>query len=118
MNGFCTNCGAAIESGDNHCKSCGAKVNNQLETSMNNNQQLNSTSSTNGMAIAGFICAIIGFNIVGLILSIVGLSNAKKTNGSNKGLAIAGIIISIVRMIIYVIWFAVLIFAGLSGNLS
>ena len=51
---------------------------------------------SNGVAIAGFVLALIGgflLDIVGLILSIVGLNKSKECN-SGKGLAIAGIIIA------------------------
>ena len=56
---------------------------------------------TSGMAIAGFVlsffCAILG-----LIFSIIGYNEAKKSNGmvTGEGLAIAGIVISILGMLI------------------
>ena len=60
---------------------------------------------SNGVAIAGFVLALIGgflLDIVGLILSIVGLNKSKECN-SGKGLAIAGIIIAIVKLILGII---------------
>ncbi|MBR5950005.1 MAG: hypothetical protein IKZ87_01065 [Actinomycetaceae bacterium] len=65
---------------------------------------------TNGMAIAGLICAFL-FTPAGLILSIIGLNKSKELNGEGRGMSIAGIIISaigIVLGIIYIIaifWF-------------
>jgi hypothetical protein len=56
----------------------------------------------NGLAIAGFICSFF-FAVVGLILSIVGLSQINKDNERGKGLAIAGIVISGVSMFVGVI---------------
>jgi hypothetical protein len=56
--------------------------------------------TTNGLAIAGLILAFLA-PLIGLILSIVGLSQAKKRNQNGRGLAIAGIIISIVLTIAY-----------------
>ena len=47
---------------------------------------------TNGFAIAGLIVSIFVSALVGLILSIIGLSKAKTLN-NGKGLAIAGIVI-------------------------
>ncbi|NEG54511.1 DUF4190 domain-containing protein [Bifidobacterium platyrrhinorum] len=51
------------------------------------------------------VCAILGiifaflFSLVGLILSIVGLNQIKRTHEKGRGLAIAGIIVSVVMMV-------------------
>lgn len=57
---------------------------------------------TNGLAIAGLVCSIVTpFNILSLVLSIVGLVlGIKKWNSSGKGLAIAGIIVSGISLIL------------------
>ena len=55
------------------------------------------------MALAGFICSFF-IAIVGLILSIIGYRNSKELNGEGRGLAIAGIIISIVSMVLSFFW--------------
>jgi hypothetical protein len=62
---------------------------------------------TNGLAIAGFVCAFL-FSLVGLILSIIALSQINKSNGmqKGKGLAIAGIIISAVSIAVAILAFA------------
>lgn len=65
-----------------------------------------STTDRNGLAIAGFVVAIVSLfinfgGIVGLvatILSAIGLSKVKTTN-KGKGLAIAGLIIGIISII-------------------
>jgi hypothetical protein len=61
---------------------------------------------SNGIAIAGFICSIVGLFIFGLILgtlgiifSAIGMSRASKT-GKGFGLAIAGLIIGIIGVIL------------------
>lgn len=64
----------------------------------------------NGMAIAGFVCSFI-FSIVGLVLSIIGYNQTKKTGEKGKELALAGIIISglsIVMTIVMIIAFVVI----------
>ncbi len=69
---------------------------------------------TSGLAIAGLICSIAGLffcgvpSIVGLVLSIVGRSQIKKSNGMLKGLglATAGIIVGIVAIVLYVAFWA------------
>lgn len=76
----------------------------------------------NGMATAGFVLALItiflgwipvlGWIIwlLGLIFSSVGLAKAKKVEGKGKGLAIAGLIISLIG-----IAFLILLAVGLLG---
>jgi hypothetical protein len=60
---------------------------------------------TSGMAIAGFVlsffCAILG-----LIFSILGYNECKRSNGmvTGDGLALAGIIISIIGMLMTLIY--------------
>lgn len=64
----------------------------------------------NGMALAGFVCSFI-FSIVGLVLSIIGYNQTKKTGEKGKELALAGIIISglsIVMTIVMIIAFVVI----------
>lgn len=55
---------------------------------------------TSGLAIAGFVTAFL-CSLVGLILSIMARSEIKKSNGAltGDGLAVAGIIISILGML-------------------
>lgn len=68
-------------------------------------QQLQPAStSTNGLAIAGLITAFL-LPLLGLILSIIGLSQAKKRNQNGRGLAIAGIVLSIIFMIFQLLFF-------------
>ena len=53
----------------------------------------------NGLAIAGFVCSFL-CSLVGLVLSAVAYGQVKNSNGGQRGggLALAGIIISIVGM--------------------
>ncbi len=57
-----------------------------------------SNGKTPGIVIAGLICAFL-CPLIGLILSIIGRSKAKEA-GAGEGLATAGIIISIVIMVL------------------
>ncbi|MDF8266059.1 DUF4190 domain-containing protein [Luteipulveratus flavus] len=50
---------------------------------------------TNGFAIAGFVLGLIGGCLLGLIFSIIGLVQIKKRGGRGRGLAIAGLCLSI-----------------------
>ena len=66
---------------------------------------------TNSLAIAGFVCSIMGFfccgipALVGLILSIVGYSQIKSRNEGGKGLAVAGIIIGAVLPVLMIVFY-------------
>lgn len=71
----------------------------------------NKVQLTNTMALVGFVMSF--FNgLVGLILSIIGMSQIKKTGEPGKGYALAGIIISSVSMLLGLIyWILVWIYA-------
>lgn len=59
---------------------------------------------TNGMAIAGFVCAFL-CSILGLIFSAIALSQIGKTGEGGKGLATAGLVISIISMLVgFALW--------------
>src|SRR5256885_6295990 len=53
---------------------------------------------TNGLAIAGFILAFL-FAPLGFILSLIGAITAGKRGQKGKGLAISGIVLSLVFMV-------------------
>lgn len=85
---------------------------------MDNNKQ----NSTNTMAILGFIFSIL-FSILGLIFSIIALKQIKEKHEEGKGLATAGLIISIIKLVlgIFIIGIAMLsvIFTnGIWGSLK
>ena len=56
---------------------------------------------TSGMAIAGFVLSFL-CGLLGLIFSVIGYNECKKSNGTitGGGLALAGIIISICSMVL------------------
>lgn len=67
----------------------------------------------NGMAIAGFVCSFF-VPVVGVVLSAIGLSRVKKNiTSKGKGLAVAGLVISIVRIAVELISLFILIIASL-----
>jgi hypothetical protein len=80
-------------------------------------------SSTNGMATAGFILALLTLFLgwipllgwlmwlLGLIFSAIGLGNANSAGGTGRGLAIAGLIISLLGIIIKIFLFSVILAA-------
>ena len=54
------------------------------------------------MAIAGFICSFL-IPILGLIFSCVGIKQINERGDNGKGLATAGIVISIISMVVNLI---------------
>ena len=122
---FCHNCGQQIDDDAGFCPFCGAKserayadkstgggqptygygqpngydANGQPQQYNYNNYGYGAEKPANGLAIAGFVCSFF-FALVGLILSIVGLNKSRELQGSGRGLAIAGIVLSIVSMVL------------------
>ena len=90
---FCKNCGKEINDNAVVCPFCGVATGKGPVSG--------SGSKTNGMAIAGFVLAFF-FSLLGLIFSVIGLRKSDEC-GSGRGLAIAGIVLSIVGMVGYII---------------
>ena len=74
-----------------------------------NENKSETTEKTNGFAVAGLVCSLCGLitcgftSLIGLVLSIIGLSKSKNNNGNGKGLAIGGIISGVIILIINII---------------
>ena len=103
---YCSNCGNNIKGNDIYCPYCGKQINNNNYGYYQNNQYNNAYSlreGTNGIAITGFILAFI-FPLLGLIFSCIGLACSKEYyNHSGRGLSIAGIIISLIPIILIIL---------------
>ena len=80
------------------------------------------SGNKNGIAIAGFVCSIVGFftcgvtSIVGLILSIIGLNKSKESDGNGKGMAVAGIVLSSIIIFTFIILFATGVMASMLSS--
>ena len=81
---------------------------------MDNQQQMYQQpvqpKKTNGMCIAGLVCAFL-LPLVGLILSIVGIRQAKNRNENGEGMAIAGIIIGAIGTVVSFIAILLIVFS-------
>jgi hypothetical protein len=68
---------------------------------------------TSGMAIAGFVLSFF-CGLLGLIFSCIGYSECKKSNGTvtGEGLAIAGIVISILGFLLSIVWWSAISRSG------
>lgn len=123
---FCSNCGNEIKGKEKTCSNCGSKVDTPSSVTITNNITT-PTNTSNGLAIAGFVVSLVSsllccgsFNMVGLILSIVGLVKSKELNGSGKGLAIAGIVICslvfVISIIITIIYYGAAITSAIARS--
>ncbi|PRY43514.1 MmpS family transport accessory protein [Umezawaea tangerina] len=80
------------------------------------------TQPRNGLGTAGFVLGLLGFFfsfipfigviawplvVLGLVLSLVGLSRTSRGTANNKGLAIAGVVLSALGLLVCVLWVAV-----------
>ena len=77
----------------------------------------NAPQRTNGMAIAGFVCSFLCWPL-GLIFSILGMSQTSKDpSQGGRGLAIAGLVISIVSAVItIVLWGTIAALVGMDAS--
>lgn len=104
---FCTNCGNELDDRAIMCPKCGVALTQTTNVS--------NGSSSNGMAIAGFILSFF-IPLLGLIFSIIGLKRSKETN-NGKGLSTAGIIISCITMVITIIM-GIISFSAVSDTID
>lgn len=87
-----------------------------------NPPQQTTSRPSNGLGTAGFVVGLIGLVfsfipligviawplvILGTIFSAVGIGNASKGRATNKGMAIAGLVVSLVGLVICILWVAV-----------
>ena len=95
---FCKNCGKEVYDNAIICPHCGF----QLKSIEQANRVVAPQENNNTIALVGFIMSFL-VTIAGLICSIIGFNRAKNLGLPRKNLALAGIIISIVNMVIGVI---------------
>lgn len=108
---FCISCGSELPENAVACPNCGAMQNaNQAQPQQVVVNNVPAQNKSNGLAIAGFVVSLVStllccgsFNVISLVLSIVGAVKAKDYGGNGKGMAIAGIIISAIGLIILII---------------
>ena len=101
---YCTNCGAKNDDKSNFCYKCGKKLIESNNEDIKENIEKNNFSA---FAVTGFVSSLIGIvffdivfitvsSITGLCFSFFALDEIKKKGKKGKGLAIAGLVISIV----------------------
>ena len=112
----CNFCGSPVKGNEKFCTSCGAaiapspnQINAQTVQTVQPAQQVPGAQpaaqgKTNGTAIGGFVCGLVGLLILPLPLGIVALSLSATAlshfkvfpNDKGKGLAIAGIVMGVI----------------------
>lgn len=83
------------------------------------NQGAATQPQNNGMGVAGFACGLVGLVfsfipfigliswplvIIGVVLSGIGVNYANQGRANNKGLAVAGLVVSLVGLAICILW--------------
>ena len=69
----------------------------------NKGREVMEKKRTNSICIVGFVLSFVS-SLAGLVLSIIGLIQAKRVEEGGSGLAIAGIVISALKMVFLVIF--------------
>lgn len=100
---ICPSCGTTVDAGATICPKCNASLTAGTAGTANIASAMPYVAElprTSGLAIAGFVTSFF-CGVVGLVLSIIGLNQAKRSNGRirGSGLAIAGIVISAVNLV-------------------
>src|SRR5258705_9221062 len=105
---MCPKCGAMASSAAAFCSTCGSSLTPGAvlppapPMGIPAGMPIIMQTRTSGMAIAGFVLSLVFCGVLGLIFSIIGHNECKRSNGmvTGGGLALAGIIISIIRIVI------------------
>ena len=110
----CKICGARVDRGEYSCPVCGAPLSNNTKNTNTNSGYNNYRPASNEkskMATAGMILGIIGaclisllLSVLGLIFGIIGLTQVNSGKGTNKGQALAGIILGAVGIVLYILF--------------
>lgn len=66
-------------------------------------------ASTNVLGVVGFVLAIVGFNVIAIILGAIALSQIKRTGEKGRGFALAAIWIAIIEIVLFVVILIVVI---------
>ena len=112
---FCKYCGHQIGETDAFCPHCGAA---QAPDAQAPRYVPALQTDPNSIAVVGFILAFF-VAIAGLICSIIGLKRSKELGGTNRGFALAGVIISaleIAAAVLTVVICIILIGVGVIGE--
>ncbi len=126
---ICKNCGASINENEKFCSSCGQKIENgEFSTQEPNNEQPNMEAEstnynqniyqpqiqpTSGLAVASLVLGIVGIflswitlmipSILGIVFGAVAIKQCNDKGLNGRGMAIGGLVCSIIIVAIFVI---------------
>jgi uncharacterized membrane protein YvbJ len=117
---YCTKCGAQITEGSNFCSKCGAAVDQSAAQSQPSSAQPQpvqtvSVTPTSSFSIVSLVTGILGLfinplSILAIIFGALGISQTNKNpNLKGHGMAVAGLVLGIVVVVIWIIiiiWFS------------
>ena len=127
---YCKKCGRKLEEGLEICPFCGAdiktgKVFGEKEEKPKKEKvkkvhKMPVKKGSSLYSILGFVFSLLGIvplpligTILGFVLSSIGLHETRKTNANASGLGVAGLIISLICLILYACAITVIILMGL-----
>ena len=87
---FCSHCGKEVPDQAYVCMNCGCLVRGRIVPVKQE------VEYTNGIAVAGFICAFI-MPLLGWIFGGIGYARALKRNGKGKGLSLAALFLATIN---------------------
>ena len=98
---FCKNCGSELNENQDICLKCGVRVNKDKNLTVNNEDKASTTALTLGLiSIIAWLIPLFGYpvTICGIVYSSKGLKSQ-----SGKGKATAGLVLSIIFLIVTLI---------------
>ena len=108
---FCSNCGREIKQEETFCPFCRAEI--EKITPL--------VKTTSGFAIASLVLGIVGVfgvcSILAIIFGVIARNRIRESNETigGEGMAIAGIVLGIVTLAIFVIWLIIIIGIGVTN---
>ncbi len=116
---YCTQCGNELREEDNFCRVCGKSVSSEPFSNNTNVVVSSETNTAKVLAIIGFILSFFGFeliiSLISVVLCVIAIKKSHGSKDSLKGLAIAGIIINVLKLL-FIILVAVLLYIGIYNS--
>lgn len=111
---FCKFCGKPNEDGAKYCSSCGNDMEAEVaQNPVTENPVAATRKKTSGLAVASFVLSLVGLLVAAIICGTLGIIFAsmafkaiREQNLGGKGLATAGLVISICDIVLVLISFA------------
>jgi hypothetical protein len=73
---------------------------------------------TNVLGVVGFILALVGFNIIAIILGAVALSQIKRTGEKGRGFALAAIWVAIIEIVLFIVILIIVITVASAAHVT